>query len=173
MSYDTLRLIIDSRCNLSCSYCCNKIPEIRNEFRQAFLSEIDWQAYQTVCITGGEPLLCVDKIEAVCKRVPRGALVVLYTNGILLDYLTAMRLVNIGVNAINVGLHKPESFHALIQQVMRATHAFRRRLSVRFHVWEGYRDIVKTEHYCQNTVTFRFWKLNDCSRANEDRVELI
>jgi len=59
---DTLRLILTRKCNYSCSYCCNNIPEITNEIVSMTDQEIyNYLKYniniKNVCITGGEIFL--------------------------------------------------------------------------------------------------------------------
>jgi molybdenum cofactor biosynthesis enzyme MoaA len=163
---DTIRILLGWRCNLSCAYCCNERPQFRDQIKPVRLNDIDFAQYKVVCITGGEPLLFMDRLHDVCVRVPSHRLVVLYTNGVRLDRQHAERLAWEGVNAINVGLHVPQTFDWLIQRVTRATKGL--GMSVRFHVQDIHTDLADRYPDTQ----FRTWKLDDCDRDNEERVIL-
>lgn len=169
---DTLRVLVGWDCNLQCSYCCNKIPEVRAGVTPAKLEDLDFSKYKTVCISGGEPLMHLARVRDVCRaaeREPfsdRQPLIVLYTNGTYLSRSVACSLASWGVNAINVGLHLPECFDHRINRVIEATIGY--PLDVRFHVQDIHRE--KVAGY--NPSAFRFWKMNDCARDNEDRVIL-
>lgn len=164
---DTLRVIIDWECNLNCSYCCNNIPRFRQQFREVTLDELDFRNYKVICVTGGEPLLHLPKLHKVLNRCVKSNFVVLYSNGLLLNPVTAKSLEAAGVNAINVGLHVSLSFESLIKRITAATSGT--SLSVRFHAQDLYQQaLVKTFP----TTQFRFWKMDECDRGNEDRVVL-
>ena len=167
MNVDTIRILVDWRCNLSCAYCCNEQPRIREQIKPVSLDEIDFSRYKMVCISGGEPLLFLERLHDVCVRVPPGKLIVLYTNGIHLGRLEAKRVRWEGVSAINVGLHIPETFDWLIQRVTWATEGL--GMSVRFHAQDIHADLAGK----YPDVQFRFWAMDDCDRSNEERVVLI
>ena len=106
-------------------------------------------------------------VEKVCKAIPEGKTVILYSNGILMDRFAAMDLQTWGVRYINVGLHVPGTFNAIINKVSNAT--FGTRLGVRFHAQDIYEKELTARF--PNT-SFRFWKMDDCDRDNEDRIVL-
>ena len=166
MRKDTLRVLVDWKCNLSCSYCCNEQERFRKDILPVRLAEIDFTQYKVVCISGGEPLLFPDRIYAICQRLQHPQLAVLYTNGILLDRKMALRLHGFGVKAINVGLHIESTFGTLIDRV---TDAVVQMADVRFHAQDCYGWLSAMYPYAK----FRFWKMDDCDRDNEDRVVLI
>jgi uncharacterized Fe-S cluster-containing radical SAM superfamily protein len=163
---DTLRVLVSWKCNLHCSYCCNDIPEFRKDIKEVRFEDIDWEKYKNVCISGGEPLMFLDLTRRVALAASR-SFKILYTNGILLDKGTARQLGWWGINAVNVGLHYPESYDILIHRVLEATAG--NPYLVRFHlnemaagrtadIWPG--------------VEFRYWRMNDCARDNEERIVL-
>jgi molybdenum cofactor biosynthesis enzyme MoaA len=164
---DTLRILVDWECNLNCPYCCNNIPRFREQIRPAELGDLVFSDYKTICISGGEPLLHMPKVLKVLNRCMKSNLVVLYTNGLLLSPVTAKLLDTAGVDAINVGLHVSLSFESLIKRITAATSGT--ALSVRFHAQDLYQKAL-TEAF--PTTSFRFWKMDDCDRGNEDRVVL-
>lgn len=165
---DTLRILVDWKCNLKCSYCCNEKPENRQQFRMVKLDDLDISGYRAVCISGGEPLLFPERIEAVMRKIPTSTLAILYTNGTMLNRPMANLLRLWGLDAINVGLHKPETFSRIISSVRNATREL--GFSVRFHVWEKYRDTGLVE--ANPGVDFWWWTMDDCHRENEERVIL-
>jgi len=128
---------------------------------------VQWEGYNNFCITGGEPLLRMDLVEKVCRRLPKGKTVILYTNGLLLTPLNAKHIESLGVQYVNVGLHIPTSFKQLIPSVLEATRET--KLGVRFHAQDIYKDWLTSEF---PGVSFRFWKMNNCDRENEDRIVL-
>jgi molybdenum cofactor biosynthesis enzyme MoaA len=163
---DTLRVLISWKCNLKCSYCCNDtLPEIRASIRPTTLEELDFALYNVVCISGGEPLLFLDRVKKICERSD-GKFIVLYTNGTLMTPEIAGDLATWGVNAINVGLHQPSKFHTLIRKVYNSFQGL--QVSLRFHLEDTHTDIA-LQH---PGLSFRFWHRDDCERDNEDRVVL-
>ena len=163
---DTLRILVDWTCNLSCSYCCNLTPSIRQSIRQVYPDEIDWNKYKVFCITGGEPTIFPDRIQNICSRIPPNRLIVLYTNGTLLNPFLAQSLALWGVRAINIGLHYPKTFTRLIEKALGAVKGL--GMSVRFHVQDIHAG------FCSQypDLSFRLWKMDDCDRPNEDRYIL-
>lgn len=164
---DTLRVLVSWTCNLKCSYCCNEQERFRKDIHPTTLDAINWNAYKVFCISGGEPLMFMPKIREVCNRIPADTLKILYTNGIFLGARVADILVELGIQAVNVGLHEPKSYRRIIENVTKATAG--KELSVRFHAQDIHMDWLTTEF---PDVSFRFWKMNDCDRDNEHRVVL-
>ena len=163
---DTLRALVDWKCNLSCSYCCNEIERCRSQIKPVAFADVDWQRYPTVCISGGEPLLFPDRVRRVCKVAPN-AFKVLYTNGIFLNENFMHELDRWGVRAINVGLHEPRSFNRLIERIKPLV--LQSPINVRFHVRDIYRPMMEKWETCGGVV-LRYWHMNDCDRDNEDRI---
>jgi molybdenum cofactor biosynthesis enzyme MoaA len=118
-----------------------------------------------VCISGGEPILFLDQVKRVCERA-EGKFIVLYTNGTKMTPQIAGDLAAWGVNAINVGLHQPSTFHPLIRKVYNSFQGL--QVSLRFHLEDTHTDIAL--HH--PGLSFRFWHRDDCERDNEDRVVL-
>lgn len=174
---DTLRLVVGWDCNLKCGYCCNNIQKFRKEFEPVRLEEVDWKKYKTVCITGGEPLLMMDRVERVCKEIEASGtkpLIVMYTNGTLLTRWAVEKLTKAGVRALSIGLHEPKEFRLIVSQVLNAALGSP-ELSLRFCAWERYAGMSALEDYRSHYtppkfgVEFKLWTLNDCVRENEER----
>lgn len=164
---DTLRVLVSWKCNLKCSYCCNEQEQFRKDIRPVKIDDINWGNYNVYCISGGEPLLNPLKVYEGLDRCDKSKMIILYTNGILLNSLYAKAFAARGVKAINVGLHNPKQFDSIIRQVLFATKET--KLSVRFHAQDIYQEELMAKF---PGVNFRFWKMNDCDRDNEDRVVL-
>ena len=164
---DTLRILVSWKCNLKCTYCCNEQEQFRKDIIPTAIEDIKWGEYNTFCVTGGEPLLNLSIVSRGLDRIPPGKMVVLYTNGILLNKTIAQYLRCSGVKAINVGLYNKDSFQNLINNVLRDTAGL--GLSVRFHAQDIYKEDLEKRF---SGVSFRFWTMNDCDRENEDRIIL-
>lgn len=166
-SIDTLRLVVSWECNLYCTYCCNEIPYFRQQFRPLSLDSIDFEKYANVCVSGGEPLLDLSLLENVLGRIPSDKTVILYSNGTLLNKENAKMLERSGVKHVNIGLHFPGSFSSLIKNCTEAVSET--SLKVRFQAQDLYQEALVKAY---PDLSFRFWKMNDCDRANEERVFL-
>jgi len=168
ISYDTLRVLIGYECNLGCGYCCNEQPRFRNGIRPTRLADLDLSPYKVVCVSGGEPLLHLHRVRQVARlRANRSQLFVLYTNGTLLTRGVAQSLAAMRVDAINVGLHQPSQFGYIISNVEVACKDL--PIKLRYHAQE------RLEGQCLKMwphLSWRFWRMNDCNRANERRVVL-
>ena len=164
---DTLRVLVSWKCNLKCSYCCNEQEQFRKDIHPIDFDLIPWGQYANFCISGGEPLLNFPTVKKVCEQIPKESLIILYTNGTILGRQVAEQCVQLGIKAMNIGLHYANSFDTIIKRVTEATEGL--PISVRFHAQDVYTADL-TQRY-PNT-SFRFWKMNDCDRANEHRVVL-
>ena len=168
MLKDTVRILVDWKCNLKCAYCCNEQERFRKNILPIKLEDIDFSKYKFVCISGGEPLLFMERIKAVADKArEHGAFIIIYSNGIYWTTEKAIQLKNWGIDAANIGLHFPTSFHSIIHRVELATLGL--PISVRYHVWDKYKSEMEEKY---PAIPFRFWTLNDCDRDNEDRFVL-
>lgn len=60
-----LRLLVTKNCNRNCTGCCNKDWDLDG------LPEVDLQytRYDEIILTGGEPLLNVDRLKTLCEKI--------------------------------------------------------------------------------------------------------
>ena len=166
---DTIRILVSWKCNLKCDYCCNEQERFRKDILPVKLDAIDFSNYENVCISGGEPLLHLERVVEVMQAA-KGKFQILYTNGLLLNNDIVKVLEEGGVKAVNIGLHYPSSFSRIIN---KAGESFNESsISVRFHVWEKYRHMV-LEKEIGPRFGIKYWQMDDCERENEDRVVLI
>lgn len=105
-----VELMITQKCNLSCSYCYQSLDDFKRidmcdniiDASIAFINSLDHPA--TVTFYGGEPLLQLQKIEYICKRLHNVARFSIITNGINLNYEVAQKLVQLGITHCQVTL---------------------------------------------------------------------
>ncbi len=98
------KVVLTDRCNLDCDFCCMNESDIYYSFKNQTALWIAQQRYDEIGITGGEPLLELEKlVQFICllKYFKKGAKIYLYTNGILLNSETAASLRLAGLTGIN------------------------------------------------------------------------
>ena len=153
----TLRLLLFWECNLTCSYCCNEIPEVREGILPIRKEDIDFTQYDNVCLSGGEPFLRPELVFEMLEIIPND--VYIYTNGIKINKNIEEKLKSFNnLKGLNIGLYYPKTFNKLIGKLNDNP-------LVRFHAEDIYEDKLKNEF---PHSTFKFWKRNDCEMSNED-----
>ena len=153
----TLRLLLFWECNLTCTYCCNEIPEVREGILPIKKEDIDYSKYDNVCLSGGEPFLKPELVFEMLNTVSND--VYIYTNGIKINKSIEEQLLTYpNLKGISVGLHYPKTFNKLINKL-------RDNKLVRFHAEDIYQEQLTKEY---PDVRFKFWKRNDCEMSNED-----
>ncbi len=166
---DTIRLILTLDCNLSCSYCCNKLESVYSRFIQKSLEEIDFSRYQNICLTGGEPFLNKPLLYEVLEKIPDQKNVYIYTNGLLIDYDDLLKLFIYGglkLTAINIGLHS-------IGQLKQIDRRIEETFNVRYLAQDICVEKLLTAYPERLTVkNLKGWHLNKCDQPNEDWVLL-
>lgn len=65
------RILVTLKCVRSCDYCCNRFAINIARRQEVQLSDIDFQGYKEIIISGGEPLLRVNAVYSVLDRVDR------------------------------------------------------------------------------------------------------
>ena len=164
---DTARILVSWECNLKCLYCCNEQERFRTGIAPISIDNIQWNNYRNFCISGGEPLLHKDKVWEVCRRIPAGSTVILYTNGILVNRETVAQCEQAGIQYFNIGLHYELSFDRLIESVTTAVRGS--GIKARFHAQDVFSEKLQQKF---PGTSFRFWKMDDCERNNEHRFVL-
>lgn len=107
-------LFLTYRCNNNC-FMCHTL-DVAREWKQKGFREMDGGhinrlidgaadlGVSALSLTGGEPLLHPDIIDIVAHARNRGLIVHLNTNGMLVDEAMAERLVNAGLDSVNLSL---------------------------------------------------------------------
>ena len=156
---DTLRLLLFWECNLSCNYCCNNIPEVRNNIKPFKITQNCFNGYDNICISGGEPFIRPNTVYSMLSLIPKTKDVYIYSNGILLHkhYFEIIDEHYPHVKGINIGLHNPKTFDKLIHKLSNYS-------LIRFHVEDIHKESLTFKY---PKVNFKFWKMNECEMKNE------
>ena len=147
-----------------------KYPRVIDTFKRVdSITDIDLRSYDSIAITGGEPLLYdgTTLLMANLVKTPTNR-VYLYTNGLLLNesfLLTARGM----IDGINIGLHDPTIFdnevglHRLLK--------FNEIIPVRILVWEKLLTDDLKIFFESNHISYRAWVMDECDNL-EDRFIL-
>ncbi len=167
------RIVLTDRCNLDCSFCCMKEKDIHYSFINQTALWIAQQRYDEIAITGGEPLLELEKlVQFIClvKYFNPDAKVYLYTNGILLKSETARILLTAGLDGIN---WSPHSYPSLpTKETMTFIHAC--LIPIRILVEDKFTIYDNILQYAlNNRMQIRQWTIGDCADMKpEDRFRI-
>lgn len=144
----TLRLIITLECNLSCIYCCNKIPEINSKFIKKKLEDIVFEQYENICISGGEPFLKRNIINEVISSTHWRTPIYIYTNGIFLTESDIQAF-----DGVNIGIH----YKSQIKEILGNTNVLQD--NIKLCVQDIHRD-----EYLPNIPDkyVKTWSMNNC-----------
>lgn len=161
--FTTAKVVISWDCNLSCDYCCNKYPEIRDSFQPITLEELSKTTYTDYELTGGEPLLDIERLRKVIQVLPFQSSRYIYTNGILLDTQKAYCL-NLYIKGINIGYHGiPLNWEELVNI---------HRYCIPLRLW--IQDIDLTQFLLDLNIPIKLWtKDKQCFNINTDRFVLV
>jgi len=100
------RVLLWLDCNRNCPGCCNNYKSLTKQRRDIKLEDL--KDFDTICLTGGEPLLYPDKLISIIKRlrvINSNAKIYLYTA----LYKPEMRQIIWLVDGIQYSLHYPMS----------------------------------------------------------------
>jgi molybdenum cofactor biosynthesis enzyme MoaA len=163
----SLRLLITEQCNLACSYCCNRIPGVRKQFRMVdSLDEINWQRYRDVSITGGEPFMNQDRLFSAAWRArDAGCNLYLYTNGTLLTKRRVKMLKKAGFSGVRIGVH--ENINKEVHRLYMLFRSLTLDIEPRFDI----EDVHKNEVYSGYINYCKFWTRGECAPSvDEDMI---
>lgn len=162
MSVNTARIIMFLECNFKCRYCCNEKTQFNQEFVEILLEDIPFQNYKAVCVSGGEPFFNKEALYYVLDRIPPELPIFLYTNAILIEDQDLVLLQKYNIQSINVGIHgvnQPKFVHKLLEKFF----------TVRWQAQDINREKLLSMYPDRITEgNTKFWKMDDCYRANED-----
>lgn len=106
---DRLCIPIGLGCNINCLYCCRQYHHI---CKQTYISDdvikyIQSNNYNTICLTGGEPLLDLDRLKYIFSLCPTNVHKKVITNGTLIDksFVKYVNANNIEVNISHDGMN--------------------------------------------------------------------
>lgn len=116
---------ITGKCNLACEYCFYNTGTARKIDKSINLSDflkiccwLTRMGYDSITITGGEPLLHDNLIDFVkiCKNLGLNSFLI--TNGIMLNYTISKKLFGAGLKGISISL---DSFNKNIHNRTRGS----------------------------------------------------
>ena len=164
---DTLRLILFLECNLKCTYCCNRQEQFNSLFREKKISEINFNFYKNICITGGEPFLYKNIFYKILNLLPEDKDIYIYTNGLLINNCDLLLLAShTNIKCINIGLHTRHQLLAINKNLDK-------HLPVRFMVEQQYyNELLQLYPDRLNTKNLKAWEMDNCIMHNEDWVLL-
>jgi pyruvate formate-lyase activating enzyme-like uncharacterized protein len=113
------RIKVTLKCNLSCPYCINGVEEYRKNWRDIkSLSEINFNDYRTVIVSGGEPLVSKDifTILGATRGYFKG-MIYLQTNGTLLTK-SFVKDIDDFVDGIGLSIHSWFTFRHMFPRYM-------------------------------------------------------
>ncbi len=164
---DTLRLLLFLDCNFTCDYCCNLNKDYFSKFVHLHPEEIDFESYENVCLTGGEPFLDPDKVFEYMDLIPSDKTIYLYTNGVLItkEHIQKLRTYE-NLGCVNIGLHHKNqirSIEASIEYVLPVRFSLEDKTASSF---------CKASNYRVNGANSKQWVRDQCDVFNEDWVVL-
>lgn len=137
-AYQTLRLLLFSDCNRSCSGCCNKQWDLGS--LPVCESYENWGLF---LLTGGEPLLKPDVVLATVREIRKvnTSQIIVYTAK--LDSKDAITCVLAAVDGMTLTLHEPfdvKQFESLLNTVPVSTFVDK---SMRLNIFRSAGDISR------------------------------
>lgn len=105
---------LTAACNLHCPHCYldagrRRDAELSTADALRVVDELADAGTELLILTGGEPLLRADLYELAERATARGMVVVLGSNGVLLDEDVAQRLVRAGVRGVGLSLDSTDA----------------------------------------------------------------
>lgn len=162
----TARILITTECHNDCEYCCNKLPEIKKRIKFTTFDEVIKMDYDVYCITGGEPLLEIQKATRLASRIKwRNAAARLYLYTAIppefywkLSSAEKHDLFYL-LDGVNYGVHNVFSNFYTVPRDMR------KFVNTRLHIQDiNYKYINR---YLKIDFDWKLWKMNDCE-TDED-----
>lgn len=162
MERNNCRVVLTDKCNLTCDFCCMKEKAIYYSFKNQTALWIAAQRYDEIAITGGEPLLELEKlVQFICliKYFNSDTKVYLYTNGHLLQSETAATLKTAGLDSINWSPHeKPGPYR---REQMTFIHAC--LIPIRIRIQDILMDDKILQYVLDNKMQIDQWTTDDCN----------
>lgn len=166
------RILLSTKCNLKCQYCCNNLPEIQEQFKMKTLVTLFKTPYDVYNISGGEPFLDYDYLLNICKEIKKAnshCKVYIYTNGTKSIDMTLHDELYKYIDGFNIGVHDSN-----YDQALMSFFKFNIVTSVRLHIQENYKNRLtpmqtKLINEIKETNKLKIWKMNECNVENEDR----
>lgn len=164
MNNTCCRIIVSQSCNYNCSYCCNKIDGMIEQFVPINVNDIIRiaSAYDSISLTGGETLMptTINKVIHLAEIVKWQLFkkLYIYTN---LHYLPNPHLISLA-DGWSIGFHPSQTNISDFEIRVFRLIAIGGK-GVRVMVEQG------KEHLLANlvgAVEIKQWKMNECDKTN-------
>ncbi len=166
------RVVLTDRCNLTCKFCCMRDTGTYWSFKTQTALWIASRRYDEIGITGGEPLLELEKlVQFICllKYFNKDAKIYLYTNGVLLNSETAATLKLAGLTGIN-WIPKIKPTISTKESICFVHNCL---LPVRILIQDKLVDDDILQFAIDNSIQVRQWTIGDCDDMKpEDRFRI-
>jgi radical SAM protein with 4Fe4S-binding SPASM domain len=109
---------ITNRCNSRCKMCdipIEKTEELDTPSWKHIIRDLPSCGAKTLVFSGGEPLLREDLFELLSFAKSVGLNTCITSNGIMIDDSVASKLLQTGINVVNVSVEGPEEVHDLLR----------------------------------------------------------
>ena len=178
--FSTAKIVLYWNCNMDCSYCCNKLEEVKKTFKPIKQNDLEYLSHTDFELTGGEITLsqsfsCLT--ELLDNWLPKNRNYYVYTNGVWFNEWHAELLLRRRVNGINVGFHpnQPIYCHTGNPPVILKELAWDRLIKIH-EVLIPIRLWVKEDetYLLPDNLPFELkkWRLGDCDEITTDRYYL-
>ena len=169
--FETVKVVMGWNCNLDCSYCCNKLPHIRDSFQPVEMEDLLQFNYRDWEITGGEITLpeYFPKAVRLCYLLslkPIKPNIYVYTNGDIITEEQLSILCSVGVDGINIGVHKRYSW-------LEWNRWYRHDKLITLWIRDTEEDLLPSpcDYFCPG-FKIRKWTLGKCDNINTARFVL-
>jgi MoaA/NifB/PqqE/SkfB family radical SAM enzyme len=128
----TATLQVTTNCQADCAHCSAARhrhlgrPELTTEEMKSLIRQTEELGVVNIVFTGGEPLLRKDLFELISWVGPEEAIVMMFTNGLLLGPENTIRLKDAGLFSLNVSLDSSDP--AIHNRLRRVPRCFERAL---------------------------------------------
>ena len=169
--FETVKVVVGWNCNLDCSYCCNKLPHVRDSFQPVEMEDLLQLNYRDWEITGGEITLpeYFPKVVRLCYRLslkPIKPNIYVYTNGYILTEEQLSILCSVGVGGINIGLHKRYGW-------VEWNRWYHYNKLITLWIQDTEEDLLSSSNYYFSPLfKIRKWSLSECDNINTARFVL-
>ena len=145
-----LRLLVTSKCNRNCAGCCNKNFDL-----DALPIVTEFSQYEMVLLTGGEPMLDIERLIYTVHDIKRSnpeCLIYAYTAHVQKPY-EVLALLN-GIDGLTVTLHSPQDIGHFISLAYMINRLDIRGKSLRLNAFtkSGFRP---EDYFC----SFKKWRV--------------
>lgn len=148
-----LRLLFTENCNRSCEMCCNK------EYNLDTLPKVSHYNYDEILITGGEPLLYLDKLVLLIIEIKAKSNAKVYVYTAMIDYELLVLIADVDGITLTLHTQKDVNDFAVFQKTIIRCKLYKGK-SLRLVIFKGLdARILNVDHW---DVTDNVEWVNDC-----------